>query len=162
MSIKDITDLAHEIDRDLRAIRETVRRPLEVEFARGHLTGPQQSAMAAIVQAVNGVSLKELSTHLGLAHSTTSGIIDRLEERGLAVRRRHDEDGRFTRIAASAKVRKFMGETMPKLSIHPLVDALRSANPSERTLIAQGLKTLRAVLERPAKRSDADGDAAAS
>ncbi len=160
MTRKDTTELAHEIDRELRAIRETLRRPLEVEFARGHLTGPQQSAMAAIVRAVDGVSLKELSTHLGLAHSTTSGIVDRLEERGLIVRKQHDQDGRVTRISAAAKVRKFMLETMPTLSLHPLVDALRAASPKERALIALGLQTLRAVLERPAKRSQADSDTA--
>ena len=151
MTSKAIPDLAHEIDRDLRVIRETLRRPLEVEFARGQLTGPQQSAMAAIVRAMDGVTLKELSAHLGLAHSTTSGIVDRLEDRGLVVRKQDDRDGRFTRIAASTKVRRFIVETVPKLNIHPLVDALRSANQRERALIRQGLKTLRAVLERHGK-----------
>jgi DNA-binding MarR family transcriptional regulator len=160
MTFKEIPELAHEIDRDLRAIRETLRRPLEVEFARGHLTGPQQSAMAGIVRAVDGMSLKELSAHLGLAHSTTSGIVDRLEERGLVMRKQDDKDGRFTRITASPKVRRFIVETTPKLSIHPLVEALRSANQSERALITRGLKTLRAVLERQTRRSHADRDAA--
>lgn len=150
MTSKEITGLAHEIDRNLRSIREAVRRPLEVEFARGHLTGPQQSAMAAIVHS-GGISLKELSKQLGLAHSTTSGIIDRLEERGLLQRKQDEEDGRRTIIAASAEVRRFLVETMPKLSIHPLVGALRCASQQERTLITDGLKALLTVLERQAK-----------
>ena len=151
MTSKDLLRLAHEIDRDLRTIRETVRRPLVVEFARGNLTGPQQSAMAAIVQSAEGISLKSLSAHLGLAHSTTSGIVDRLEKRGLVKRKPDQKDGRLTGITASAEVRDFLGKTMPKLSIHPLVEALRRASPSERALITQGLKTLRTVLERQAK-----------
>jgi len=150
MTAKELLKLAHEIDRDLRAIRETVRRPLEREFASGHLTGPQQSTMAAVVHSADGVSLKELSAHLGLAHSTTSGIVDRLEERGLLIRKQDQKDGRLTRILATAEVRKFLREIMPKLTVHPLVDALRHASPTERDQITQGLKTLRTVLGRKA------------
>jgi len=148
MRSKQLLGLAHQIDRDLRAIREAVRRPLELEFARGNLTGPQQSAMAAIVQSAEGISLKMLSAHLGLAHSTTSGIVDRLEKRGLVTRKTDPKDGRLTCIAASAEVRGFLTKKMPELSIHPLLDALVRANPNERARITQGLQTLRMVLER--------------
>ncbi len=148
MTAREISVLAHEIDRDLRAIREVVRRPLEMEFARVQLTGPQQSAMAALAHSTEGMSLKELSKHLGLAHSTTSGIVDRLEKHGMVERKQQDADRRLTRVVVTDKVRLFLQETMPKLSIHPLVEALRRAKPGEREAITAGLKTLRAVLER--------------
>jgi DNA-binding MarR family transcriptional regulator len=141
----DVTALAREIDSELRAIREIIRRPLELEFAKGHLTGPQQSAMAALV-ASEGLSLKELSEQLGLAHSTTSGIVDRLEKKGMVERKPGESDRRFTQIAVTGAVRKFMNETMPRISIHPLVEALRRATPAERDAIAGGLKTLLAAL----------------
>src|SRR5215813_9710359 len=119
---QDPTDMAQEIDRDLRTIREMIRRPLEAEFARGSLTGPQQSAMHALVQS-DRMSLKELSAHLGLSHSTVSGILDRLEKRGLVERRTDETDRRHTRISVTQEVRDFLCEVMPKLSIHPLVEA---------------------------------------
>src|SRR5271170_6332332 len=142
----DLTALAQEIDGELRAIRVTVRRPLELEFARGRLTGPQQSAMAALV-ASNGLSLKELSEQLGLAHSTTSGIVDRLEKSGMVERKIVESDRRFTKIAPTRAVRKFLEETMPRLSIHPLEEGLRRASAAQRETIVAGLKTLRQVLD---------------
>jgi DNA-binding MarR family transcriptional regulator len=142
----DLTALAREIDTELRAIRELVRRPLEMEFAKVQLTGPQQSAMAALISS-DGLSLKELSAQLGLAHSTTSGIVDRLERDGLVKRTTGHSDRRFTTIVVTDEVRTFVNETMPQISIHPLVEALRQAAPAERTIIAEGLRTLRRVLD---------------
>jgi DNA-binding MarR family transcriptional regulator len=144
----NLTGMAEAIDRDLRAIRERIRRPLEAAIARGNLTGPQQSVMRALVQS-DGMSLKELSAQLGLAHSTVSGIVDRLEGRGLVQRRDGETDRRVTRILVTREVREFVRDTMPALSIHPLVEALERADAAQRRAILKGLKTLREVLEEP-------------
>ena len=146
MAKHDLIVLAEAIDRDLRAIREGVRRPLEAEIARGNLTGPQQSVIRALFKS-DGMSLKDLSGHLGLAHSTVSGIVDRLQERGLVERRADEADKRFTRIVVTPTVRDFVRDTLPKLSLHPLAEALSRANAAQRRAISNGLKTLRKVLE---------------
>jgi DNA-binding MarR family transcriptional regulator len=145
---QDLTMLAEEIDRDLRAIRERIRRPLEAEIARGNLTGPQQAVMRALVGSA-GMSLKELSAHLGLAHSTVSGIVDRLQERGLVERKADEADKRVTRIGVTQEVRDYVRDTMPRLSIHPLVEALGRASAAQRRAVVEGLKTLRKMLEDP-------------
>jgi DNA-binding MarR family transcriptional regulator len=142
----DLTGMAEAIDRDLRTIRERIRRPLEAAIAGGNLTGPQQSVMRALVQS-DGMSLKELSAHLGLAHSTVSGIVDRLQARGLVERRASETDRRVTRIVVTRPVRDFVRDTLPGLSIHPLVQALARADQAQRGAIVEGLKTLREVLE---------------
>jgi DNA-binding MarR family transcriptional regulator len=142
----DLTVLAEDIDRDLRAIRERIRRPLEAVIARGNLTGPQQSVLRALVQS-DSLSLKELSAHLGLAHSTVSGIVDRLQVRGLVERRADEADKRFTRVVVTQIVRDFVRDTLPRLSIHPLAEALGRANAAQRRAIVKGLKTLRNILE---------------
>ena len=141
-----LTTMAESIDRDLRAIRERIRRPLEAAIVGSNLTGPQQSVMHALVQS-DGLSLKELSTHLGLAHSTVSGIVDRLQERGLVERRTGETDRRVTLIVVTQPVRDFVRDTMPGLTIHPLVEALARADAAQRRAIVEGLKTLREVLE---------------
>jgi DNA-binding MarR family transcriptional regulator len=144
----DLTRLAEAIDRDLRAIRERIRRPLEAEIARGNLTGPQQSVLHALVQS-GDMSLKELSAHLGLAHSTVSGIVDRLQERGLVERQTSETDRRVTRIGVTRQVRDFVRDTIPGLLLHPLEEALTRATTAQRRAIVAGLKTLREVLEKP-------------
>jgi DNA-binding MarR family transcriptional regulator len=142
----DLTTVAQEMERDLRAIREIIRRPLEPAVARGNLTGPQQSAMQILV-GTDGMSLKELSVQLGLAHSTVSGIVDRLEKRGLIERQAGDKDRRLTRIVVTRAVRDFARNTIPKLSAHPLAEALRRARPTDRRCVIEGVRMLRKILE---------------
>jgi len=144
---EDLAVLAQEIDRDLRAIRERIRRPLEAKITRGNLTGPQLNVMRALVQS-DGMSLKELSARLGLAHSTVSGIVDRLQARGMVEREINESDKRSSRIIVTEVVRKFVRETMPGLNIHPIVEALGTINPAQQRAVARGLRLLRKALEK--------------
>ena len=49
--------------------------------------------MQALVQS-EGLSLKQLSAQVSLAHSTVSVIVDRLQARGMVVRSKDETDGR--------------------------------------------------------------------
>jgi DNA-binding MarR family transcriptional regulator len=137
--------LAREIESHLAAVRQILRQPVEAEFARGNLTGPQRSVMQALAHA-DGLSLKQLSHTVGLAHSTVSGIVDRLEKRGLAERRPDPADRRATIIVVSKMVRDYVRDTLPGVTLHPVVAALRRAKPAERAVIIEGLRTLRRVV----------------
>ncbi len=139
--------MAQEVDQHLGIIRQRLREPLETEFARGGLTAPQRMVMQALVQS-EGLSLKQLSAQVSLAHSTVSGIVDRLQARGFVVRRRDEADGRATVIAPSAEVRDFVSNRMPELAISPLTKALRSASKSEQATVLRGLRKLRALIEQ--------------
>jgi len=138
--------LVQEIDQHLSIIRQRLREPLETEFARGGLTGPQRMVMQALVQS-EGLSLKQLSAQVSLAHSTVSGIVDRLQARGMVVRSKDEADGRATVIAPSAPVRDFLTNRMPELAISPLTEALRSASDKERASVLRGLRKLRALVD---------------
>jgi DNA-binding MarR family transcriptional regulator len=141
-----LTGLAQEIDQHLRAIRRILRQPAESEFARSGLTGPQRSVMQVVVRS-GGLSLKECSREVGLSHSTVSGIVDRLEKQGLIDRRTDKQDRRVTRIVPSKVVRDYVRNTLPTLTVHPLVKALRRAKPAERRTILEGLRFLRRLIE---------------
>jgi DNA-binding MarR family transcriptional regulator len=147
MAKQQILAVAAEIDRDLRAIRQVLRQPVEAEIARGKLTGPQQSAMRVLV-ASGGMSLKDLSKELGLAHSTVSGIVDRLEKQGMVERQADQADRRVSKIVPSDVVREWVRETMPSLEMHPLAQALRSATPTERQQVREGVRLLHELLRR--------------
>ncbi len=144
--------LAQEVDQHLSIIRQRLREPLETEFARGGLTGPQRMVMQVLVRS-EGLSLKELSARLSLAHSTVSGIVDRLQARGMVVRRRDEADGRATIIAPSSEVRDFVANRMPELAISPLTEALRGASGSEQATVLRGLRKLRALIEQSRAKS---------
>jgi len=143
----ELGQLAIELERHLSAIRQAIRRPVEAEFAKGGLTGPQRTVMHVLVMS-EGLSLKELTAQVGLAHSTVSGIVDRLEKRGLVVRQPNLNDRRHTRITASEVVREFLQKTYPVLAAQPLFEVLRMAKQSERAAVVRGIRTLRSLIDQ--------------
>ena len=141
----ELRKLATELEQHLTAIRQEMRRPVEAEFAKGGLTGPQRSLMQALLQS-GACNLRELTTRVGLAHSTVSGIVDRLEKRGFVERQPNPDDRRYVRITASAAVREFLDKRYPMLAADPLFDVLRRISPSERKAIVTGIRILRKLL----------------
>ena len=141
-----IPAMAEAMEKDLGAIRRALRKPLETEMARGELTVPQTAVMRVVVRR-GGVSLKDLSGEVSLAHSTVSGIVDRLEKRGMVERRADPEDGRTSRIYPTAVVAEFVREQIPRLSRGPIEDALERATSAERAAIGEALRRLRELLE---------------
>lgn len=103
----------------------------------------------------DGLSLKELSARMALSHSTVSGIVDRLEWRGLVGREPNPNDGRYSRILLSEEVRDYVRQMSPSRSLGPIPRALRLASPEERSQIFDGVGTLRRLLEKVA---DAGGE----
>jgi DNA-binding MarR family transcriptional regulator len=137
----ELRALAQHTERQLNVIQRRVRQRLQAEFARGNLTGPQRLVMSALVRT-QGLSLKQLSEAVSLAHSTVSGIVDRLAKQGLIERQTLATDRRITLLVASPPVREFLDTRMPELALHPLLEALRHANPTELRAITKGLDTL--------------------
>jgi DNA-binding MarR family transcriptional regulator len=142
-----VSILAEEMERNLSHIRRALRKPLDAEVKRGQMTAPQIGVMREVVRH-DGISLKDLSRALSLAHSTVSGIVDRLEKRGLLTRRADAIDGRVSRIYPTAVVKDFVRDQIPALSRGPLEAALERATDSERTRIAESLRRLRILLEQ--------------
>ena len=144
----EMTRIAREVEDHLSAVRQILRQPVEAEFARGNLTAPQRSVMQALFHA-DGLTLKDLSRRVGLAHSTVSGIVDRLERRGLAERRANLTDRRATMIIVTQEVRDYMRDTFPAVTLDPVLAALRRATPAERHTIVEGLRVLRRLVTEP-------------
>lgn len=142
----ELARMAQEINEHLRRMRQVLRQPLEMEIARGGLTGPQRIVMQALVQS-NATSLKDLSRSVGLAHSTVSGIVDRLAKKGLVVRQSDKKDRRLSLIVPSKQVRDYVRKKLPALTIHPLLEALQRTKPAERAAILDGLRILRRAVE---------------
>ena len=115
-------------------------------WPRGNLTQPQTAVMREIVRN-HGINLKDLSRAVSLAHSTVSGIVDRLEKRGMIERRPDPADGRVSCIYPAEVVKDFVRERIPALRSGPLQEALERATAEERASISQALQRLRELLE---------------
>ena len=139
--------LAQDLEAPLLGIRRKMRQRLEAASARGEVTGPQRLVMQALVGS-QGMSLKDLSAKVSLAHSTVSGIVDRLEKRGFVNRQVLESDHRITQISVSTAVHAFLEKQAPDLTLHPLLNALRRATKAERIVVRQGLETLERLMEK--------------
>jgi len=144
-SATDLAALAEQLQQDLAMIRRALRRPLEAEAAKGELTLPQSIVMREVVRN-EGINLRDLSRAVSLAHSTVSGIVDRLEKRAMIERRPDPEDGRITCIHPSAPVREFVKERIPALNQGPLLAALERASVAERVAITAAVRRFRELL----------------
>ena len=145
----ELRALAQYVERQLNVIQRGMRQRLQAEFARGNLTGPQRLVMSEVVRT-QGLSLKQLSHAVSLAHSTVSGIADRLVKQGFIDRKEHPTDRRITLLVPSRPVREFLTTRMPELSLNPLLEALQKATPTERSTITRALNTLARLLAQTA------------
>ena len=150
----DLAALADDVMQHVRALRQALLSggPEPSDAARSGLTGPQVAALAEIVRGGAG-TVTELAAKLHLSHSTTSGIVDRLQARGYVTRTTDDRDRRMTRIAPTGVVTEYVARFRGS-PYAELVAALDRATPQERAVVVEGLVTLRKLLA-------AGGDAAA-
>ncbi|HLB75763.1 MAG TPA: MarR family transcriptional regulator [Candidatus Dormibacteraeota bacterium] len=156
---EEATDIAASLD----AIGKVMRRSAwdEARKLPVALTPPQLLAMQTLVEAAQpglqsgdqgaeGLSLSALSARIGLAHSTTSGIVDRLERLGLVRRVTRPDDRRFAIVQLADAVAAWVRHDLPSRKAAPLSAALQRAAPEERTAIREGLATLERLLSLPA------------
>jgi DNA-binding MarR family transcriptional regulator len=141
----DVSEVAERMERDLSAIHHAMRKPLRSEVAKGELTRPQTAVMRIVVSRP-GISLRELSREVSLAHSTVSGIVDRLAKRSMVERAADDGDGRIVRVRPTAIVTTWIEEQLPQLKVGPLQGALQRADPEEREHLAEAVARLRNLL----------------
>jgi DNA-binding MarR family transcriptional regulator len=147
-----VLEEAARIAAHLEAVRRTLRESIWTETRRyaQPLTPPQVLALQVLVDHARdtgaGLSLSELSRRMGLAHSTASGIVSRLERRGLLRRTTRPDDRRFVTIELTPAVKEWVGQELPALRLRPLTDALARATEQERATILDGLATLERLL----------------
>src|SRR5262245_25666210 len=71
-------------------------------------------ALAQIAHAPDGeIAISDLAEEVRLSPSRVSRLVMELEQEGLVVRRRSDEDGRSTRAAITDRGRERLGEGVP-------------------------------------------------
>lgn len=154
-----VADEAARVAGSLQVIGRVLRQAAYAEaqqlpFA---LTAPQLLTLRVLARAGEehpgdrGLTLTELSRQVGLAHSTVSGIVSRLERAGI-IARQPGHDRRETRIDLADGARAWLREQLPKRRQAPLAEALGQASEADREAIVRGVAALERLLagDRPA------------
>jgi len=100
----------------------------------------------SVVVRHDGINLQALSNAVSLAHSTVSGIVDRLVKQGLIEKTTDEADRRLTMLIASRPVRDFLETRMQELAVTPLMKALSRTERARAKEILSALRLLSSLL----------------
>ena len=89
----------HELSEITLMLGYITRRHMDEELARYNLTAAQFAALRCVEHYGNAGTLSQLASAAHQLGPTMTGIIDRLEERGLVVRRRSPQDRRSLTVS---------------------------------------------------------------
>lgn len=124
-----VVQQAEQLKDLIRTLNRKFRQYMMAQTVGCGLTVPQIHLMQELYQNP-GITLGELSMRLGLAKSTVSGIVDRLEKQGKVVRKRNDNDRRVVHIDLSPG-EKHLGESISLMRTNYLAGLMDSMNQEE-------------------------------
>ena len=126
---------------------QALHRGMEADASKAGITVPQRIVMHQLFK-LGPLSVKELSQKVGLTHSTISGIVDRLERKGMAARFQDPEDRRFTKVTVSENVKNYLQNQHPRHLFEFMMDVFKDASVEEQRIILDGVTTLRRLLDK--------------
>jgi DNA-binding MarR family transcriptional regulator len=106
------------------------------------ITTAQHGALL-FLEKNSGVSSIELAEAVGLKRAATSGLVDRMEAKGLIERRPSENDKRSLALSLSPKGQAILIDTKPMLK-QVNADLLAGFNTEEQAIIARALKAIEA------------------
>lgn len=142
---------AEEMKELLKNIIKNYKFMINESIKRYGFTVPQIQLLKVLYHHP-GITLKELSDHLGLAKSTVSGIVDRLEAQGTVTRIRSTDDRRTVKISLSPKASDIKDSIIIFKNDY-LAGILNDISSEEVEKILTGLKLLNNLMEKK-NRSD--------
>ncbi len=104
------------------------------------LTGPQLIILKEVAKQEQ-VTVSGVAKAVSLGQSTVTGILERLEKRGLVVRRRSTTDRRKVIISITESCQKLMEKAPPPLQEH-FIQSFDSLEEWEQAMILASLKRL--------------------
>lgn len=140
-------EVSQELIDHLFFLHKAMHRGMESDSLKSGITVPQRSVLGMLVR-YGSLSVKELSQKVELSHSTISGIVDRLENKGLVKRFQDPQDRRFTKVTISAEVYDYVQNKMRHYMFSGIVDAFKNATAEEQAKILDGLTILRQLLDK--------------
>jgi len=145
-------DPTRECARDpaLAVIRELVRAYQAfsefsaADIKRFGLTSPEFDVLATLGNQP-GMTFKEIGENTLITKTTLTGVVDRLEQKGLVQRRACSEDRRCIRVVLTDKGDQVFRQVFPE-HVRRLGEQLATMPGADRDRLHEGLKQLRRLL----------------
>ncbi|HBA90350.1 MAG TPA: hypothetical protein DCZ08_00710 [Anaerolineaceae bacterium] len=117
------------------------RRQMHAALAAFNLTMPQFSVLKCILAHQNNISVSALAEATHQVLPTITGILNRLEERGMVVRRRSPTDRRTQLISITPPAENLLAEFSQR-NRSQMSALLAKLDPEERRFLLQIIRTL--------------------
>lgn len=143
-----------DIFRSLRRIFRAMNLYSRELSAKCNLTGPQLLCLRRLQQSGES-SPTELAKSASVSQATITGILDRLEERGLVARTRGSVDRRRVTVALTENGQAAL-DNLPPIFQSYFTERLASMPPDLRVEITRILKLVADIMEQPVKDKDID------
>ncbi len=131
--------LFHSINLAHRALFRAADHALKTRYG---ITAAQHGVLL-FLEKNRGVSSIELAEAVGLKRAATSGLVDRMEAKGLIERRPSETDKRSLALSLTEKGQTILMETKPMLK-QANAGLLAGFSDEEQNMIARALKTVEA------------------
>ena len=96
--------MAHELMRRFDVLTQEFLVPQESgQFSRS------ETALLRVLTEQESANMSDISSELGLALSSTTGVVDRLVERGMVERTRPEDDRRCVKVTLTRRGRRAFG-----------------------------------------------------
>jgi DNA-binding MarR family transcriptional regulator len=145
MNDDDFHKIETVIFRSLRKIIRAVDLYSQQLNARFGLTSPQLICLQTVVN-IGNTTLSILTKEVGLSGSTVTGIVDRLEAKGLLVRERSTDDRRKIFLIVTENGKEIVAKS-PSLLQDKLSNSLRTLSSSEQKKIVDSLDSIVSFME---------------
>lgn len=108
-------------------------------------TIPQLKVLSILSQN-SEMRISDISTEIGFSNSTTSGIIDRLENMGLVERIRQKNDRRVVKVVLTQKSNKYEHDFELMINNY-FADLFRNASEEDLKAVAYGFEVFNRILD---------------
>lgn len=135
-----------EVIEQFRDVMHTLKRYVESQCKKGDLTAPQ-GMLIGLLESKGNMKISQLSERLGLSNSTVSGMVDRLEKRGIVARKRSDSDRRIVYVELTPEFEE-NAHTFMKSMEKKLASVMGRATDEDLNKALEGLKIIENLLNK--------------
>jgi len=129
----------------LRKIIRAIEMNSKKLIKRVGLTGPQLVILQEISRS-GRITVGDIAQAVSLSQATVTGILERMEKRGLLVRQRSDRDKRRIMVSITEIGKKILDDA-PPLMQEAFVEQFSSLQEWEQTMILSALQRLVALMD---------------
>jgi MarR family transcriptional regulator, organic hydroperoxide resistance regulator len=131
----------------IHEIQKQLEKRLYQSLSNHDITVPQIRVMSEIAQKP-GMSVKDLTAILPISQSTISGIIERLEKKGLLRKTPHPSDRRLTLLYVSEETQLFLSTKLNNFYSSILEEHFAGISEDEKNTVIKGISILETCLNR--------------